>query len=85
MEELQMATQKNNDSCKNCLFFVFDDRMGVCRRFPNYVNKSVNDWCGEWHLEESAAIESMVIQFVEPSPSEPKKPRGRPKNAAKTA
>jgi hypothetical protein len=58
--------------------------MGNCRRFPTFVNKTANDWCGEHRLEESQALDRMVeeitmpveLQFVET-----KKRRGRPKKS----
>jgi hypothetical protein len=75
-----MAKMKNNDSCNSCLFFVSGERMGICKRYPSAVNKSNEDWCGEWHLEESRALQDIVISFTEPVVvSEPKKQRGRPK------
>jgi hypothetical protein len=77
-----MAVSENKESCNNCLFFVLNERMGSCRRFPTFVNKSSNDWCGEWRLEESAALDFIVDWSVEPVLiSEPKKQRGRPKKA----
>lgn len=80
-----MAKQKHKDSCFNCLFFVENERMGSCRRFPTFVNKSSNDWCGEWRLEQSVALEMMVEQTIQPIEirfEEPKKSRGRPKKHA---
>jgi hypothetical protein len=75
-----MAIDKNKESCNNCLFFVLNERMGSCRRFPTFINKSSNDWCGEWRLEESQALQNIVFSFTEPVvTSEPKKQRGRPK------
>jgi High potential iron-sulfur protein len=79
-----MAVVENKDSCNNCLFFVENERMGSCRRFPTFVNKSHNDWCGEWRLEESKVIEMMVEQTIQPVEIrfvEPKKQRGRPKKS----
>lgn len=36
--------------CKSCSFFYvnFGDRLGVCRRFPVYQNRSETEWCGEF-------------------------------------
>ena len=37
--------------CNKCCFFAtnsFNDRMGVCKRYPSERNKSFNDWCGEF-------------------------------------
>ena len=66
------------DNCSNCLFFVLGERMGICKRFPVAVNKSNDDWCGEWRISESLALEEIVDWLTEPVLiSEPKK-RGRP-------
>jgi len=77
-----MADLKNKDTCNLCRFFSFGDRMGICNRYPQSVNKSNFDWCGEWQPLKNQVIESMVtgidIKFVEP---EIKKKPGRPKKS----
>ena len=56
--------------------------MGICKRFPSAVNKSNEDWCGEWQIAESASLEAMVWSITEPVLiSEPKKKPGRPKKS----
>ena len=73
-----MAVKENKESCNSCLFFVLGERMGICKRFPSAVNKSNEDWCGEWRIEPSLALEAIVDWVNEPVLiSEPKK-RGRP-------
>lgn len=73
-----MAVKENKESCNSCLFFVLGERMGICKRFPVAVNKSNDDWCGEWRISESLALEEIVDWLTEPVLiSEPKK-RGRP-------
>jgi hypothetical protein len=75
-----MAVLKNKETCASCRFFSENERMGTCQRFPTFVNKYAHDWCGEWQLEESVALDVMVQQVTEPTAiSEPKKQRGRPK------
>jgi hypothetical protein len=79
-----MAKMKNNDSCNSCLFFVSGERMGICKRYPSAVNKSNEDWCGEYRLEESEALDRMVEEMTMPVELrfvETKKQRGRPKKA----
>jgi len=77
-----MAVIKNKDSCNSCLFFVVGERMGICKRFPSAVNKSNDDWCGEWRLEESEALQNIVFSITEPVViSEPKKKPGRPRKS----
>ena len=73
-----MANWKNNDTCNKCLFFFSGDRMGICKRYPNTTNKSNDDWCGEWRLEESQALSNIVFTITEPV-EVPKKKLGRPK------
>ena len=56
--------------------------MGLCKRYPQNVNKSNDDWCGEWQLTESLALEQIVQMMTEPVLiSEPKKKPGRPRKA----
>jgi hypothetical protein len=43
-----MAVENNKETCNYCRFFVDNDRMGVCNRFPESVNKHMNNWCGEF-------------------------------------
>ena len=75
-----MAEMKNTESCKTCLFFNLGERMGICKRFPSAVNKSNDDWCGEWRIEESQALEAIVQLMTEPVLiNETKKKPGRPK------
>jgi len=74
-----MADTNNRDSCNSCLFFVLGERMGICKRFPTAVNKSNDDWCGEWRLEESLALEALVQTITEPVLISDKKKPGRPR------
>jgi hypothetical protein len=34
-------------SCANCKFFLNAQIMGSCRRYPQTINRHMNDWCGE--------------------------------------
>ena len=77
-----MAVIKNKDSCNSCLFFVVGERMGICKRFPSAVNKSNDDWCGEWRIAESLVLEALVQTITEPVLiSEVKKKPGRPRKS----
>jgi hypothetical protein len=78
-----MAVVNTKDTCNSCLFFVVGERMGVCKRYPSAVNKSNDDWCGDFSAIKNKAIEAITeklggfeIQFVEPP-----KQRGRPKKS----
>ena len=61
-----MAVLEDKECCNSCLFFVNGERMGICKRFPSAVNKSNDDWCGEWRIAESEALEALVQQIIEP-------------------
>lgn len=77
-----MAIKEHKDTCNLCRFFSFGERMGICKRFPIVQNKSNDDWCGEWQLTESLALEQIVQMMTEPVLiSEPKKKPGRPRKA----
>ena len=77
-----MAVTKNKDSCNSCLFFEVGERMGICKRFPSAVNKSNEDWCGEWRIAQSLALEALVQTITEPVLiSEEKKKPGRPRKS----
>jgi hypothetical protein len=75
-----MADVKNKDSCNTCRFFSIGERMGICKRFPTAVNKSNEDWCGEWLHVKNHVIEAitsgLTVTFTE---EQPKKKPGRPK------
>jgi len=77
-----VAIKEHKDTCNLCRFFSFGERMGICKRFPIVQNKSNDDWCGEWQLTESLALEQIVQMMTEPVLiSEPKKKPGRPRKA----
>ena len=68
------------DNCKSCLYYFGQD-MGSCRRFPAYVTRSQNEWCGEFaeanlpEVKPSGVFSSMGLD--EPTIPSPK--RGRPR------
>lgn len=78
-----MADVNDKESCNSCRFFSKDFQLGSCRRYPTFVNKGFNDWCGEFVLSEaSPTLEALVQAMTEPVIlSEPKKSRGRPKKS----
>ncbi len=77
-----MAVVNNKETCNSCIFFSSGERMGICKRYPQTVNKSNEDWCGEWELIESLALDLMVQQMTEPVLlSETKKKPGRPRKS----
>ena len=46
-------------SCASCKFFLNAQIMGSCRRYPQTINRHMNDWCGE-HFEVQQAEPVMV-------------------------
>lgn len=43
-----MANTNSTDSCLSCKFFITGGQLGACHRFPQSLNKSPSDWCGEY-------------------------------------
>jgi hypothetical protein len=80
-----MADVNSKEACNSCRFFSFalGDRMGICNRYPQSLNKSNKDWCGEYQLnEKSLSLDAMVQAMTEPVLlTELKKQRGRPKKS----
>jgi hypothetical protein len=35
-------------NCKLCIYFANIDRIGQCRRYPQFVTKHESEWCGEF-------------------------------------
>ena len=70
------------DNCQNCKFFKLGDRMGLCQRYPQTVNKSSNDTCGEFDAIINVPIQAMVNAIIEPLIADKQqKQRGRPKKS----
>lgn len=75
-----------DENCSSCHYFRGANVIGLCRRFPAFVNKSHNDWCGEFQAKqvELIALPVVEMQQTDEKPVEiptlaPKKQRGRPK------
>lgn len=44
-----MDVQDIKEICQSCKYFVSSNSvLGVCKRYPQYVNKHDADWCGEF-------------------------------------
>ncbi len=43
-----MANVNSTDTCLSCKFFITGGQLGSCHRFPQSLNKSPSDWCGEY-------------------------------------
>ena len=58
--------------CQDCKYFVVpaNERMGSCKRFPQAVNKIVNDWCGEFFRKEMIEEPPVEVQFKSVFPIE---------------
>jgi hypothetical protein len=50
--------------------------MGICRRFPAYVNRHHTEICGEF---SALPVEMLVLPVKEMTEEPAKKQRGRPK------
>ena len=54
--------------------------MGLCKRYPQSLNKSTEDWCGEWDYPKNHVIEAITSGLtVTFSEEQPKKKPGRPR------
>ena len=73
-----MAEIDSTNTCKSCRFYVTGNLLGQCRRFPTFMNRHQNEWCGE-HAEEIFVSDyaPLAVKFVDRQ-NEPKK-RGRPR------
>jgi hypothetical protein len=56
-----MAVENHKETCSYCRFFVESDRMGVCHRFPESVNKHMANWCGEFQASNRKPKERIEI------------------------
>ena len=55
-----------HSKCANCLYFLNAQIMGSCRRYPQTINRHMNDWCGE---------HAFAITMEEPKPEAPQEPQ----------
>ena len=87
-----MAESDIKEKCSACKYFVgSNDILGVCKRFPQYVNKHDADWCGEFivksPVENFAQLHEAMPELAEAAEGlmnlsvEPKKLGRKPKNA----
>ena len=61
------------DNCNSCIYYMdVGGPIGVCRRFPQFQNRSKMEWCGE-HSS------MLVLPVVEKQQTDEIKRRGRPK------
>jgi hypothetical protein len=70
-------------SCADCKFFLNAQIMGSCRRYPQTINRHMNDWCGEHSLPikiEPEMVNLPVYDIMTDTISEPKKRGRKPKN-----
>jgi hypothetical protein len=67
-------------SCADCKFFLNAQIMGSCRRYPQTINRHMNDWCGEHALIEPVIINLPVYDIMTDTIAEPKKRGRKPKN-----
>jgi hypothetical protein len=56
-----MANPNSTDSCIACKFFITGGQLGACHRFPQSLNKSPSDWCGEFIFANVARTKDEII------------------------
>ena len=73
-------------SCADCKFFLNAQIMGSCRRYPQTINRHMNDWCGEHSLLQEVKpkmvklpVYNILTDTVVELPLR-KKPGRKPKN-----
>ena len=64
------------DNCKACKYFQDHGPMGICRRYPAYVNRHHTEICGEFL---ALPVEMLVLPVKEMIEEPVKRQRGRPK------
>jgi hypothetical protein len=73
-------------SCANCKFFLNAQIMGSCRRYPQTINRHMNDWCGEHIAPQQAEPEIIKLPVYDihtdtvVEPPLRKKPGRKPKH-----
>ena len=43
-------------NCRLCVYFVDIDRIGQCRRYPQFVTKHETEWCGEFRKDPPETV-----------------------------
>lgn len=56
-----MATE--HSKCGNCFYFRDQQIMGVCRYFPEQVNKHHSDWCGQHKPYQPKVVALPVVEM----------------------
>ena len=56
-----MANTNSTDTCLSCKFFITGGQLGACHRFPQSLNKSPSDWCGEYIFANVARTKDEII------------------------
>ena len=48
----------DKENCKLCRFFDLQNNqtLGQCRRYPTYMNRHQNEWCGEFAVAEQVTL-----------------------------
>lgn len=64
--------------CNECKWFVgqANDNYGVCKRYPQVINKNQSDWCGEFNSKIQLEVEfEYDINTDETKPKRGRKPK----------
>ena len=54
-----------SEDCSCCRYFQigFGDRIGLCRRYPTFQNRSVSEWCGEFSIKQPTIVALPVVEM----------------------
>lgn len=61
-----MAEQ--HSTCGNCFYYRDDQIMGLCRFYPQHINKHAKDWCGQHKPYQPQVIALPVVEMPEEVP-----------------
>jgi hypothetical protein len=65
-----------SEECENCRFYSMDDAQ--CKRFPEWMPHSPDDWCGEFAVGKPHQSEAPDDQMVAPPQGPPQPPARTP-------
>ena len=65
-----MANSNSKPTCQNCSYFVPESHAGLCQRYPQYITKHHNNWCGEYK-QSATAFEPVPAVHIHIEPQEP--------------
>ena len=69
-------------NCGACRFWVDQNIIGLCKRYPEHFNKHNSDWCGEFAQKQ---VQVVALPVVEMKPQDAPKRKYTRRQDAKTS